>query len=96
MTALIIWILLWIPLSFLFPAHAHFPLTGALAPIGAIFIALGGGGSSQSSIEFDWKYVYAPTLFFWVGGAIFLWLATSKLFRSGGSIDGQNKNDKQG
>lgn len=67
-----IWVLLWIPISFLFPYHEHFPLGGVISPISAIFLPFI-GDSEHSTLSFDWKYVYTHALFFWIGGAIFVY-----------------------
>jgi hypothetical protein len=77
--ACIIWIVLWIPMSFLFPTHAHFPLGGVLAPPTSFFLPFD-GNSAHSSFAFDWKYTYFPAVCFWGLGAIFVVLS-QKLFR---------------
>lgn len=69
--ACLIWIVLWIPISLVFPSHAHFPIGGTFSPIVAFFIAFT-GNSAQGSFSFDWQYVYFPALCFWLGAIAFV------------------------
>jgi len=66
-----IWVLLWVPLSQLFPTHEHFPLGGILSPLSALIVPFM-GNSTYNTFSFDWEYVYFPALVFWLGGLLFL------------------------
>jgi hypothetical protein len=66
-----IWLIFWIPLSFLFPTHEHFPLGGVFSPVTSVFLPFM-GDSTHNTFEFDWKYVYFPALVFWLGYFILL------------------------
>ncbi len=69
--ACMIWVILWIPISFLFPTHSHFPIGGVFAPISAFLLPFT-GSATHSSFSLDWQYGYLPAIFFWVGGIIFV------------------------
>lgn len=76
-SAFLIWSILWVPISFLFPIHSHFPISGVFAPISAFLLPFT-GNATHSSFPFDWQYVYLPALFFWTGGIIFV-IAITKI-----------------
>ena len=80
------WVILWIPVSFLFPSHEHFPIGGVFAPITALFLPFSGG--SQASLQFDWQYVYLPALIFW-GVGIGLMVFASRCSKSKQRNEGQ-------
>lgn len=67
----IVWFLLWLPISQLFPTHIHFPLGPVLAPIAAWFAPFSAG--TKSNLSFDLQYLYFPALFFWGGGVLFVY-----------------------
>ena len=87
--AILIWVILWIPVSFLFPSHPHFPAGGFFAPIFALILPI--GEDSASGFSFALSHLYLPALFFWVGGLLFVWLANRWKARShsSGGRDGE-------
>ncbi len=87
-----IWLMAWMPFSFLLPSDPHVPST--LVPFitipmtFAVVISFGSllweiVNSSRSLPDFRWElddtlldvltYFIASTLFFWIGGALFVW-----------------------
>jgi len=66
----LIWLLLWLPISQIFPEHGHFPISSIFSPIIVFFAPFSGG--SQSSFSFDLQYIYLPAAFFWGGGIAFV------------------------
>ena len=71
----LVWIAVWIPISFLFPAHVHFPGVDVIAPITTLLLPL--KGISAESLSFDFKYVYLPGLIFWIVTFVLLWFLPS-------------------
>lgn len=74
-----LWVLIWIPLSYLFPTHAHFPLGGFLSPLISFFLPFM-GDPAHNTFSIDWEYVYFPALIFWTGGFTFMYI-TQHLMR---------------
>lgn len=56
------WIALWIPLSLLFPHHAHLPIPTALMPVlFPVFLVSEAAGGLAAV-----KFAYVPAACFWV------------------------------
>jgi len=58
----LLWIVAWLPLSFFFPSHPHFP-SGLFAPIMGFFTLM----SLPPSGSNEWQEVFFPFLVFWIG-----------------------------
>ena len=75
-----LWILIWIPLSFMFPNNVHLPHI-MFAPIfGPLFFLNDLKRTGILNLSFTTNYHYLPAFIFWVGGAIFVLIA-SKFIR---------------
>jgi hypothetical protein len=65
-----IWIIGWLPLSFAFPSHPHFP-SALLAPVMG-FLTLWSWPPFSSP---EWKELFLPWLVFWAGAIVTLWMS---------------------
>ena len=57
------WIVLWIPISLLFPRHIHLPFGAEVMPILGPFFVFQEGALSSTAV----KYCYFPAAVFWGG-----------------------------
>ncbi len=69
----LLWILLWFPVSALFPSHPDFPFANWMAPLSALLITMRSG--FPPTAEYWWaafQLYYGAALFFWVGLALII------------------------
>ena len=71
------WVLLWIPISLLFPQHVHVPIPAALMPVLFPMFLSGPGAGGWTAV----KLAYLPAAVFWgvLAAALFV---TSRLIRA--------------
>ena len=71
------WIVLWIPLSVLFPHHVHIPIPAALMPVFFPIFLSGPGAGGWTAVQL----AYLPAAVFWGVLAAALFVA-SRLIRA--------------